>query len=1136
MRKLLLSVTLAFCAASGFSQIDTAFWFAAPDISASLGESPVFVRLMSYSSTATVTISQPANGAFTPQVRVLPPNSVDFVNLTAFLGMIEDGTANVALNNGIKITSDQPIGAFYEIQAPANREMVSLKGSKALGTDFYTPFPTFWATGTTAPASFSSIEIVATQNATTVLITPRTNVIGPHAANVSYSVTLNAGQTYCVRDTNRTAATSLAGSIISSSKPVAITTFSGALNQGGVLSTAVDQITNSSYTGMDFIIRKGQGNNERVYILATQNNTNIDIHGASIANAVINWSETKEYILSDSVTYVKTNKPVYVWHMAGYADKMSGAQVPNLYCAGTYTTAVTRTHTDSFAVILYIRSGFENQFTLNGSSTLIPATAFAPVPGTSGAFVCARIFYSTTDIPVGSPVIISNTGDVFGVGVLAGGPAAGSQYAYFSEFNSYPFVEAGANDTICANGSISLNGIVGGGSVTGNWSGSGFGTFQAGTTSLVNTYIPSDLDTNLSPIKLILSSSGPCPVKRDTLFLTVNPRPIVSASADQIVCANTFSVQLNGSVQAGSTTGIWTSDGSGTFSPNNTDPNAVYQMSAGDTATGVVRFVLTATNAGSCAAESDTMYVTVSPAPRVDAGPPTMSACSNNPDVAVSGVVTGPTSTGKWTTSGTGIFNPNNVLLNTTFEPSQSDVIAGQTTIYFTSTNNGNCLPAIDSIQVFFTPSPTVFAGNNGFLCLNDPAIGLSGTVGGATTTGVWSGGAGTYSPDSATLNATYTPTAAEISSGSIQLTLTSTNNGTCASVSDLVKFDFVGPPFANFSANNVCQGLTTNFNDFSLAGFGPITQWHYDYGNGDTSNLQSNSYVYPTPGTYTASLIVTSSIGCKDTSQRIVKIFPNPVVNFSDTLSCAGTFISVNFHDLTTVASPDNISSWLWDFGGTGGSTSQNPTNIYTSQGNYQVTLIATTNNGCSGTSIQLVNIPSHPNASFFYNVTTGFNVGATVDFTDSSTFATNYGWWFGDGGSSTDINPTYTYFSNGTFQIVHVVSDNIGCSDTAKATLTISTVSNEITTLIPNAISPNGDGKNDVWKLPFISLLYPKATVEIFNRWGQKIFYSEGYESAWDGTYSGEELPMGNYYYILDLKDADHPDPYRGAILLVR
>jgi len=78
------------------------------------------------------------------------------------------------------------------------------------------------------------------------------------------------------------------------------------------------------------------------------------------------------------------------------------------------------------------------------------------------------------------------------------------------------------------------------------------------------------------------------------------------------------------------------------------------------------------------------------------------------------------------------------------------------------------------------------------------------------------------------------------------------------------------------------------------------------------------------------------------------------------------------------------------------------------------------------------------------------------------------------------------------------------------------------EISTLIPNAISPNGDGKNDVWKLDFLSLLYPNASVKIYNRWGEEIYRAEGsYDSPWDGTYKGQLLPVGTYYYVLELND---------------
>jgi gliding motility-associated-like protein len=70
-----------------------------------------------------------------------------------------------------------------------------------------------------------------------------------------------------------------------------------------------------------------------------------------------------------------------------------------------------------------------------------------------------------------------------------------------------------------------------------------------------------------------------------------------------------------------------------------------------------------------------------------------------------------------------------------------------------------------------------------------------------------------------------------------------------------------------------------------------------------------------------------------------------------------------------------------------------------------------------------------------------------------------------------------------------------------------------------IPNAFSPNGDGINDEWKI--INLItYPEATLQVFNRHGQKVFESRGYARNWNGTYNGQPLPVGTYYYVIDLK----------------
>ncbi len=73
------------------------------------------------------------------------------------------------------------------------------------------------------------------------------------------------------------------------------------------------------------------------------------------------------------------------------------------------------------------------------------------------------------------------------------------------------------------------------------------------------------------------------------------------------------------------------------------------------------------------------------------------------------------------------------------------------------------------------------------------------------------------------------------------------------------------------------------------------------------------------------------------------------------------------------------------------------------------------------------------------------------------------------------------------------------------------------------PNMITPNGDGQNDVWVLDNLSIIHPECIVRIFNRWGNLVFESEGYKDSWNGTHKGERLPMGTYYYTIDLNDTE-------------
>lgn len=1132
--QLFLFAVFLTTAISSHAQRDTVFWFAAPDVSSGVGQVPVKLRFQSYDQAATITVTQPANGAFVPMTLTMPAFSSDSMDLSSVIAQIESPVANAASNNGLKISSTGLINAAYEVIAPNNKESFSLKGGKALGTNFYTPFQKFWANAVTTPATYSGIEIVATMNNTTVLITPRTDITG-HLANATFSVVLNAGQTYSARDVNVSAATSLAGSIVSSDKPIALTLFDGQLVQSACSDMIGDQLIPTPSIGTDYSIYKGTSTNDRIYVLATQNASTIEVTGASTTTTLINSSETLEIPMADEILYIKASKPVYVYHVSGFGCELSAAVVPSLNCKGNNTTAFSRSGSDSLGVVLVTRTGFEGSFLLNGSSSLITAGMFQTVPGTSGQYKTARIFFSTTDVPSNSHNMIVNSADIFTMATITGGGVnSGASYAYNTDFYATAFSQAGPNDTVCANVSYTLNGNVGGGAVTGSWSSNGYGSFQNGLNSVPNTYIPSPLDTLISPIRIILSTTGFCPTARDTMFLEITPAPLVNANTDQSICENNALIQLDGIISGGAATGIWTSNGSGTFLPNASTLNAEYVPSAADLSAGAVQFILTSTNAVSCAMVSDTMDVNFTNAATVEAGPDSLVVCANNANVVLSGTVSGPTTTGKWLTSGTGIFSPNNSSLNCTYVPSVADTTAGFVWLYLESTSNGNCNPVQDSIYVSISNAPKVDAGSNQLKCSNATQVQLNASVTGGPFGGVWSGGAGTFSPNASTLNASYTPTASEIANGSVVLTLTSTNNGTCTVVSDGIQVNFVAPPFANFSGTNVCEGLANVFTDFSLPGSGTLTNWAWKFQTGQTSATQNPTYNFGASGSYPVELIVTNSNGCNDTVSISVSVFDKPLADFNSANSCPNNQVTVAFTDAST--SSEAINYWFYDFGGQGSAAMADVSQQFASGGTYTITHIVSTVNGCSDTIVQPITIDPLPDAGFYYNSNGGMNIGAVFNFIDTSDYAVSYSWNFGDGSTSTQMDPSHTYYGNGNYYIILEVTNALGCIDSAIRFVAINTVTTEINTLIPTIISPNGDSSNDVWKLEFLELAYPNAHVEIYNEWGQTVFTSDGYQTPWDGTYKGEPVPDGNYLFVIQLNANADPDIYKGVLMVLR
>lgn len=240
--------------------------------------------------------------------------------------------------------------------------------------------------------------------------------------------------------------------------------------------------------------------------------------------------------------------------------------------------------------------------------------------------------------------------------------------------------------------------------------------------------------------------------------------------------------------------------------------------------------------------------------------------------------------------------------------------------------------------------------------------------------------------------------------------------------------------PVADFANSPVCENQVSNFFDLSNILSGQIVAWNWNFGDGNSSNLQNPTHVY-SPGTYTVTLTVTSDSGCVSSISKVVQVYANPVANFKFQNQCL--YDSVYFYDFSTVNNAV-ITQWEWTFGDVVNNTStqQHPAHLYSTNGVFTTQLIVTSSQGCKDTVEKQVYVHPIPNANF--NTSGDVCLGNPIQFNDLSNIPQGgisyWKWYFGDGNSSTQQNPQHNYQSPGKFQVTLIVQSDSGCLDTVK------------------------------------------------------------------------------------------------------
>jgi gliding motility-associated-like protein len=319
--------------------------------------------------------------------------------------------------------------------------------------------------------------------------------------------------------------------------------------------------------------------------------------------------------------------------------------------------------------------------------------------------------------------------------------------------------------------------------------------------------------------------------------------------------------------------------------------------------------------------------------------------------------------------------------------------------------------------------------------------------------------------------------------------------------------------PVAAFSSTTVCDGNATAFTDATTIASGVVQFHSWDFGDNDASVATSPFHTYLNPGSYTVSLVVISDHACSDTATATTVVNANP----SSAITASGSLTICNGDSvmLSVVSMPQNDYNW---------STGDSLAAIYASAAGNYVIVVTDTLTGCNSSDSAIVTVLPSPVASA--GPDTSVSAGSSIVLLGSGGSFYN---WSPTVGLSDPNSATPTCTPPYTVTYTLTVTDMNGCNDTDAVMVTFV---KDYNVVISNLITANADGYNDVWNVQNIEY-YPNNKVTIYNRNGMLVYEQEGYNNSWNGTYNGEQLPDGTYYYVLEFTDSG--DVIKGAITII-
>lgn len=1176
MKRLLRALAL-FCALllTGFSKVSyaqnsnigTEFWTGWMDhINGATGANGSQMNLYITGDVATTATISSAGTDFAPFTVNITPNTITKVPIAAaaFLGNTNGGL------HGIHVVAQKPVAVYAHIYASAVSGATLLLPVNTLSNDYYSLNYTQVANA----VAYSTFMVIATEDSTTVQIKTAAALLDGHAAGSTFQVKLKKGEIY-----QGVSSTDLTGTHISSistltqnCKKIAVFSGSSKIKIGTPNQTSdnlFQQVYPTPAWGKSYITVPTKSRNYDVYRIMVSDPTAVVKMDGVVQTGLIN-NFYYEYN-SQSVHYITSDKPIQVVQysvtqgngITGVGTVAGDVGDPEMIYLNPLEQNIDHVTLYSASEFLITKSFINVVIPTAAASSLLldgvtPTTGFTVVPSNTA------YSYAQFSVTNGSHTISAKQG----FNAIAYGFGNAESYGYAAgtnvkNLNEYVEVVNKATNTVattgCTNSTydpqialpyqpLSLTWDLGNGDTLVTQKNPVFkqSIRKNDTTLYIYNYgkpvtfaagVYQIKVTSIDPISTVCGSTE----EIDYSYTVVDPPLANFASRDTVCTADT--VSFTDKTPAAVAVKTWHWDfGSGVASDTSNVQNPIHKFAN----PGSYNVTLTVTGASGCnTTYSKKVYARVLPVANFTIPDP---ACDS--PLVVTFIDSSTPSEGKIVTWYWTFGDGKDTLMNTGGTITHRYATSQQYAVTLIVTTDKGCATSLPKTKlVNFSPHVDFTLPD---VCQADTYAHFTSTSSVADSTVdnltyAWDFGDTALGNITALNPNTATGKTAQhhyslVGNYNVRLTVTTAKG--C--VKDSVKVLTVNGsnPHAAFTilTQNQCSNQLVNFRtDANVPGFnqGKITSFMIDFGDGTTNTYRIDSgqtfthkYAneYANYRKYVVKMTAYSGASCSNIAVDTVKVLPVPKTTFTPPSPVCQNFSQLNLASYITEPAGAPAGKPFFYIDGL-----RSPNGIFNTAvlgpGTHQIIcyyIVSAT--GCADTTTAEIKV--QPVSSVDAGQDVYMLAGASVTLKPNVIGGNNvtYLW-----SPSTGLNdPTLRYAKASpsvttTYKLtVTSTTDGLACPVTDSVKVIVLQAPE-----VPNTFTPNGDGKNDVWYIKELDK-YPGCTVNIYNRNGERVFYSVGYATPWDGRYNSVNLPVGTYYYIIDPKNGR--DKISGSVTIIR